>query len=297
MRASYPLSLAFICVVFGTSQVLFAQTATYAEERKQAEEKISLLQQNPEQERSARFDVVEKLARNIDSVWRDRDVEDYAELMLQTCQLLNSVDWGTDRRRALAPYFAMRTLEKRDGFSVSRECGLLFYVRSLVDAEGNIPETREARQKLRKQVVALWLHALGRVEDGIDPAWDAREPIGAVVQLPKGIVSGPDPPPVESIQDPVLKAQYIAAIEDNKKRRQEADLQLTLRQLKISWEPMAERYIFELYSSPVDGDQLVELDQLLDQSIKSSTLRDKIIGQVKNGKLDDDIAIPSTQPK
>ncbi len=218
----------------------------------------------------------EKIAEEIHSRWKGKNKEYKARLMLEVCGPLSSGSFKDDRRYVLARKYALSALADANDIPIETEVDLTGHVVTLMIGP-NAPRGQIFEQ-LRKKDVEIRLHAWKRVVDAIDPNWDPNEPLAANVAPPAGtgLPAGVDP---NAIEDTVLRAEYRAAIEANKKKIEKYNEQYKLRKWLRRFPKSAEPYIIRAYSKPPYN--LTELNQYLDAYLEDAKIKARIIDAVR----------------
>jgi len=220
----------------------------------------------------------EKFATEILSNWRDGTSEQYARLTQALCRPLTAAGmFNDDRQYRIAREFALEALELVDQIPVLVELNLVQNV-SLLKAQPKLM-TQEEFTKQRLRDAEAWLHALNSFTSTLDPTWDPNEQIPVHPDPPPGLInnyiSGASP---ESIKDPVLRAQYERAVEENKQRIEEHTVQYMLRHRLKDFPQKAERYLINLYSLPPSNPS--ELKELLNRYNIDETTAERILKAV-----------------
>lgn len=130
----------------------------------------------------------------------------------------------------------------------------------------------------RRQRVKLWLHALNRLETEKDETFDPEDSGPIKVNPPSGTTGFPGMGP-EQIKDPVLRAEYKKAIDENNKRIRNSNHQLKLRQNEQAIIRGALKYISTVYARPPSD--IEELRRLLREYKISDDLRKVIETETK----------------
>jgi hypothetical protein len=163
-----------------------------------------------------------------------------------------------------------------------------------VDGDGKAV-VGHALDNLRRQQAVLWLGAWKRLEASIDKNWDPEDlPVGNVTPpLGTGLPAGVAP---EAIEDPELRAQYIADIEANRRKAAEYRVQADVRDLQKHWIPWAKHFLIDSYMAAPDRTE--ELQTLLDQYVGDAADKRQIVEAVKNKKMPEDLPFKmiTTQP-
>lgn len=121
------------------------------------------------------------------------------------------------------------------------------------------------RIALRQQTVSLWFTILAAIDKYIDPAFNPdHAPPENVTPPSSGAVSYPSSIDPKSIPDPAVRAQYEAALKENRTQAEKYRIQLKLTRLNPRASKDVERFLTSNYSSSA-VDQL-ELEHLLKQA-------------------------------
>lgn len=229
-----------------------------------------------------------KLANDISAEWKPRSMHYYGELVLHLCQVLTSARQNSpleDIRRialdAIATYdplakqnIAIRTHFSLLGFSEVRPSALLAM-------------TDEDRQILRRaeteRLMVLW----DRMEATIDPNWDPDELVYRNVQPPPG-VDHPAGVAPEVITDPVLRAQYEKAIEENDRKVKRRNEQKSLREMRPSVIRSLAAYCAGAYGATPQDDAWLE--SVLARHVSDPEVRSQIMKAVQDRRHADEPA-------
>ncbi|MHC4444284.1 MAG: hypothetical protein ACYTF1_17755 [Planctomycetota bacterium] len=218
----------------------------------------------------------EKFADKIHSKWGKRNKEHNARLMLEVCKPLSSGTFKDDRRYKLARKYALSVLETADSIPLTLELELTGHVVTLMC----IPSAAKGDDfaQRRKKDVEIRLHAWKRLLDAIDPKWDPDERLISNIVPPAatGLPSGVDP---AAIKDPVLRAEYEAAIKKNSEKNEKWGAQYKLSKWLKRYPKRAEEYIVRAYSKPPFN--LKELEQYLKKYIADEKTKARMLDAVK----------------
>jgi len=219
----------------------------------------------------------EKFADEIQNKWRDRDKEHYARLMQEVCEPLSSGRFKGDRQYEVARKYALSVLEKSEEISIEMELELTGHVVTLMYTP-NSPKGEDFAQR-RKKDVEIRLHAWKRLLGAIDPNWDPNEVIWSpnAVGVNMGLPAGGIAP--ESIKDPKLRAEYEAALQENRQKIERHTKQYRLHDWLKSYPKSRERDIVLIYSEPPFN--LEELKQYLGKYAVDEKTRARILEAVK----------------
>ncbi len=211
----------------------------------------------------------EEFADEIDEAWRERNREFHARLMLEVCKPLSSGIFKDDRRYELARKYALSALEEADEIPLPLELELTGHVTTV--RIGPDASRGEDFVEVRTQDVAVRLHAWKRLIEAIDPNWDPDEVLWlgnveppAATGLPAGVAP-------EAIKDATLRAEYEAAIRNNRQKAEEYKEQYELHKWQKRFLKRAESEIIQAHSfPPFDIGNLRKMldDHLNDQEAK-----------------------------
>jgi len=217
---------------------------------------------------------LEALAQEIERDWADRNAEHYGRLMHDLITSIGSIDVSYRPTSYIAQNLALRALEKADRMPLDTHCELLGWTGINVDPNGQRLDGF-AWAALRKRSVALKLAGWQRIVQTIDEEWDPDDLPSLQVWTSTGeLVACP-----EEIQDPKVRARYIADVEANRLKIERNTLQSTARDLKKQWMDWDEKSLVELYAT--DPDRLEELDALLVLYIDDEAMRTRILNAVE----------------
>ena len=104
---------------------------------------------------------------------------------------------------------------------------------SLEAAEGlTVVGAGDERVEARRKIAKLWLDILASIDRNLDPNFDPNNPPPERITPPSsGAVSYPSGIDPQSISDPAARAQYEAALAENRKKAAEYRLQSKLRRI------------------------------------------------------------------
>ena len=189
----------------------------------------------------------EKFADEIQKKWSLRNKEYNARIILELCGPLSSGTFPGDRRYDVAKKYALSVLDKPEQISIEMELELTGHVVTLMYTP-NSPKGEDFSQR-RKKDVEVRLHAWKRLTDAIDPNWDPNEVILSpnAVAVEMGLPGSVEP---QAIEDPILRAEYIRAIEANMQKSEKYREQNSLHKWLKRFPRNAETYIIQAYSRP-----------------------------------------------
>jgi hypothetical protein len=216
----------------------------------------------------------EKFADDILNKWATKNPEYYGRLVLELCAPLNSAHFSDIRASDLARRYALSALEKSKDIPVELELELTGRVVTMTIGRGT-PKGQELEQ-IRRKTVEVRLNAWNRLLNSIDPAWDPNDLPELNVAPPRGGgISGGDP---HAIKNPVLRAEYEAAIEANRLKALKYCEQSKLRDWLKRYPRSIEEYLIYLYSAvPYNNEELVHY---LDESKLDEPTKKRIINTV-----------------
>lgn len=116
------------------------------------------------------------------------------------------------------------------------------------------------RQEARLQTLVTWMVILSRVDAAKDPSFDADDAPLMRVAPPKkagepAYLPGVDP---KRVRDPGQRAQYLQAIEENRKKAERSRLQWSVQALDTEVSEGARRFLKRYYTkAPVDQQELL----------------------------------------
>lgn len=226
---------------------------------------------------------LERAADEINQKWDEFDGDNYFVLMLNICSQLCSYDFNEEGRELyMADKFAVLALEKSDKIPLEVEFEILSFLQPDYEDSPLGKVKASERDKQRANRVRLWLRAWQRLNNEIDPDFDFDD-------LPKVNI----PPPntslragvaPEDIKDPILRAEYEAAIRENARKAEAYNRQYKLRQLEQTFAGEAEQYIIDIFSKPPFN--LEELERLLNTYITDKDIKARILSAVEQSKLE-----------
>jgi hypothetical protein len=189
------------------------------------------------------FDDIEKLAGDIVAEWQPRDPMGCAYLMRELVAEVNMAQFDDQTKQvALERKLVRMGLANSKDWPTGVLVGLIEYTRQdLVEA------SREGDTKKRDSVAHLWLDTWRRVRDAVDPHWDPADVAKLVdgSQFSNIFANGMSP---EAIEDPVARAKYVAACEEQARMIRRRGQQIKARRVEREFAPVAEKAIVESYS-------------------------------------------------
>lgn len=215
------------------------------------------------------LNVYEEFAAGILNKWVSKNAEHYGRLALELCEPLSSGNFKDMRQVELARKYALSALEKSNEIPLELELELTGHVTTLTI----IPEAPKGQNFAlsRKKDMEVRLHAWQRLLNAIDPSWNAQDMPQLNVAPPNGVngISGMDP---DAIEDPILRAEYEAAIEANSRKAKKYNEQYGLRDWLKRYPKYTETYMTCLYSAPpYNNEELVRFlnDFKFDDAVKT----------------------------
>jgi len=248
--------------LFLLSNVTLAAGAAFAADNEKQEEYREYLDRIESLKKSTGLDKFEALAEEIESKHDQWDFSSYTHVTAMFCRKLASSVHGNDKglRAQLLVKCATRTLERINAavtdsdlvfwdvlYDETRLLVGLFRGDRLMNREDMVDENEHP--KLRTAITELILRAWKRQQDHIDEDWDPNaEPLKnirppASTGLPAGVAP-------EAVKDPELRAEYEAALERNRQRTREFNMQRFLRMAKKHLWGRVEEHLVQTYSRP-----------------------------------------------
>jgi len=175
--------------------------------------------------------------------------------------------------------YAVIALKNADSYDLETEWSFLRYLRypmGPIKLDGLGTERRLADVK-------LWLHALHRLESEKDKNFDPNETGPMNAEPPPGANGYPGMSP-DRIKDPILRAQYEKAINENNRKIRYMNHQFKLLQHEPSIIRDAVKYISRMYAQ--EPSNIQELTVLLRNYKISSELSKNIINQTEKERGD-----------
>jgi len=257
-------------ISFAVNKVQFSRDYTRITELREAKNIIGL----------------ENLSKEIQDKWSQVDKQAYGSLMVHTLR-----SWGSACRRSdkkvpmnLIRQYAAQALStydpnKPDNISVETHFGLV----DILHGEYTYSKGKRTDQEwanTRRTGAEKWFHAWQRSENAIDEDWDPNDIPDLNARLPKGVagLSFPGMPP-ELIKDPVLRAEYEAAIEKHSRKVKLRNEQIKLRNIRKQYSRIIRKYLVETYSiHPLNDD---ELQAFVNTYIKDVKVKAEILKAVR----------------
>jgi hypothetical protein len=245
-----------------------------------------------EEERTSRLEELRGLAGQARRDWSQRDFNAYSAMIKDITGAIVSRDFGARSRQArIAQELAMDPLKTPDGMGLELETQLVNRLICRED-DGGKRLVGEAMTRLRVEQARAWLHGWRRVRNTIDQTWDPDDLPTVNVTPPMGVkgIGLPGIAPA-MIENPVLRAEYEAAIETNRRKAERYAEQSTARRLLRSWAPKAQRTIIWLYMDPPAPEG--ELEGLLREYGVDEATRTTMLEAVKNRKIPEFLTSPA----
>ncbi|MFH1968805.1 MAG: hypothetical protein ABIJ53_00645 [Verrucomicrobiota bacterium] len=268
-----------VCLSLSQALTFGGSTDGTAEERRQYQQdrdRVVSLSEFLSPGKTNDLKTFENLADDLDKKWSDRNREYHARLLLEICEPLSSGSINDDRRYGIARKYALSALDKPDMIPLPLELELIGHVMTPIGIS-NASNTNDFSQ-LRKEDVAIRLHAWRRLINAIDPKWDPDEFImGPNMILSPGVQDGGTSP--DAIKDPRLRAEYEAAIQRNRQKSERHAEQYKLQDWLKRYPKRAEKYIVQAYSQPPFN--LEELRQALDIYLTDKETKARILDAVE----------------
>jgi len=218
---------------------------------------------------------LDSFADEMQAKWSRINKESYVDSILPVCQDLSSGRFNDERQHSLSRKYATLALKDPNDIPLETELKLVGHVMTDM-VMPQAPKGQEWARK-RREDVEVRFHAWKRLTEAIDPSWDPNdEPLGTV-PLPLG-VSGVTGMASKHIKDPKLRAEYEAAIEENRQKSKRFSEQYGLRKWLKKFPLKAEEYIVRAYCKPPFD--LAELKQFLGTYIADEKTRDRILDAV-----------------
>jgi hypothetical protein len=229
--------------------------------------------------RSRSFDELLALATQMEIKWRRIDWNQYARIMIRICSEISNRSVHDPRLRKESERFARIALSHSAMFLWEHQSDLVGALGSRVSPAAD-DWLRERREK-----AGLWLQAWQRLDKEFDPTFDINDrknrPLMRV--FPPDETRLPAGTPPSAIKDPKARAQYEAALAENKRKAQRANKQFPLIAHGPSFRARAEHVLIYLYSQPPFRNN--ELRQYLEMYIRDTPARKRILDAVeKNAK-------------
>ena len=221
---------------------------------------------------------IEALGDELDRRWSGLNRECHARLLLEICEPLGSGKIKDKRAYDVARRYALSALAKPDRIPPRLELELVGYVVTPMIGVTNAMGTNEFSRARRVDAQAR-LHAWRRLNSALDPKWNPDERITASVMPPIGVpIAASDMSP-EGIEDPKLRAEYVAAIQKKQRELEARFEQSQLHDWLKRYPESAAGYIVDLYSRPPYDPE--ELRQTLDAYLTGKEAKSRILDAVR----------------
>jgi hypothetical protein len=221
---------------------------------------------------------LERVASEIEERWRNFGGRIYSKLVLNLCDRLSSSGFTVEGKELyLADKYALQALEKPYEIPLEVEIELLSFLQPDYE-DSPLGKMDESEKEQRTNRVTLWLRAWQRLDNEIDSEFDFDDRPKASVAPPPGASARAGVAP-EEIKDPMLRAEYEAAIRENARKAEAYNWQYELRQLEQTFTGDAEQYIVEVYTKPPYDTE--ELEQLLDIHMIDEAAKARILDAVE----------------
>lgn len=224
--------------------------------------------------RSHSLDELLALSYQLEIKWRQIDWNQYAQIMMHICSEISNRGINDSRLRQESEHFATVALSHSKMFSWEYESSLLGWL-GYRSSSSDSAWLRERREKAER-----WLQTWRRLEKEFDPSFDINDrKNGPSLRVYPPIETGlPAGTPPSAIKDSKLRAQYEAAIAENKKRSKRVDQQLPLVLHGPSFKTRAEHWLIGAYSQPPLRN--AELKRLLEMYVRDATARQRILSEI-----------------
>ena len=218
------------------------------------------------------LDGVVAAADQIENTWGKDGGQFYGRLMLEVSNSLVNSFSGT-KADELSQKYASLALTRADTMSLRLETILLDFLSRDLTAKTQ----EENWVKERSDKTKLWLHAMARLEKGINRNFAFNDRPVLKVRPPEetGLPAGIAP---EAIKDQKLRATYKAAIAANSAKAQEYNKQMELKSLDGLFTKKAEEYVVRVYALPPH--KLDELERHLTASGLDQTVSKRVLSEV-----------------
>jgi hypothetical protein len=241
---------------------------------------------------------LEKLAPELEKKWFAKDKTYYGYMMLRVCGTFTSCTFtsrafNNNRQYELARQYALLALDKSQGpdkadrIPIEVEFWLLMYVREGALSSDKYLQTLAQKDDWaneRSKESKFYFQAWARLESSIDPNWDPNDPSLVFPRPPAGVERGWSWMSPEDIEDPKLRAEYEAALNEYWQKVALYQGQRSLRQVKKEDLPRLQNRLLILYSGPAFDSKNLETDALqqdLKKHIEDKKVRDLIFNGLK----------------
>jgi hypothetical protein len=270
-----------LAVLIALMSFTMSWSAETPEERALREEYSQVYQQISVLGKAGEKDKIVVLTEEIHRTWPGKDKDYYGRLISLACgELLNRcAKDGT-------PYKEIRQIAKqaldtcdpnrRDNMSITTEYKLVdWFQGSPTYSKGEMNDEQWAADRRSKTI--RWLTTWQRMEKAIDKKYDPNDPNNRPVAnvVPPLETHKPAGIAPDAIKDPVLRAQYVKAIEANKQNIKRYNEQQELKSLKWQFTRSLLEYFGQAYSIQPHNDE--EVTELLGKYIEDP----KVVSQIR----------------
>ena len=223
---------------------------------------------------------MEKIAQKVQDNRSRLGEQRYLTLIWTICRILCSHDFGLSnmaQQKDLARKYATSALQQNEKIPLRTEIGLLLCMLSQAQlTENKISVEMWITQ--RGEEAKLWFHAWQQLNAEIDPNFDFSKRYPQYINPPPGYENYPFPVPPDVIKDPKTRADYEAAIKENRQKAANYARQSELRDLKKYFLPFIEKYLVAAYSTePYD---MEELKHNLNLYVKDESFKKRVLAEV-----------------
>lgn len=274
--------LVVCCLLFSTVSLGTMSRPSKTLEQEYREELASIRgkTQSLKAEHTVDLESYGKYAHDLQEKWGKKDKELQARVARQLCMAIaNRQFTNASKCNALAREYALSVLDKPDGVTVKTQLELTGY--AITTKYESLTDEEFAR--CRRRNIEARLAVLKRLTDAIDPNWDPNEmmPSYKIVAVRMGLPSSTVP---ESIEDPKLRAEYIAALQEYKDKHDKWSRQYALHKWLARYPKNVERQAISSYSSRPYN--IEELQTYLDKYETESEAKKRILDAVsRNMKM------------
>jgi len=216
-------------------------------------------------------------ADELQEKWRKGSREYYGQVMEHLCRPMSSGIFGEHARRVVAREYALSALQEPNEISLELELKLVGHLYS-GESEAYAP-TDEQWIRERNREVGARVHAWKRLLDALDPNWDVNDAPPWRPSLPRGVRSVEGFAP-EYIEDPELRAQYEAAVEEHRRRWKTYSMQNKIHKWARRFPQHQEDAIITAYSRPPHD--MAEMERQLKKCVADEQTRAAILNAVTN---------------
>jgi hypothetical protein len=225
--------------------------------------------------RSHPLDELLALANHLEIKWRHINWDHYAQVMIYVCSEIANRGLNDVRVRQQTEHFALSALSHSQMFLWEHQSSLVGWFGHERWSSTDSGWLRERREKTE-----LWLQAWRRLEKQTDPGFDLndRKNLPAMIVYPPFETGLPAGTPPSAIKNAKLRAQYEAAIAENKRKSQKVDQQLPLLLHGPPFKARAEHWLIGAYSQPPFRN--AELKRYLEIYMQDQKTRQRILNEV-----------------